>query len=78
MPSSPQTSTIAILVRGAEGSPPFSDELFCRRLSLESHRYNLNIIVLPISAHRDNPLPEKDTFTVTDNGKQLLFTGYSC
>ncbi|WP_336779416.1 YheC/YheD family protein [Paenibacillus illinoisensis] len=59
MPSSPQTSTIAILVRGAEGSPPFSDELFCRRLSLESHRYNLNIIVLPISADRDNPLPEK-------------------
>lgn len=43
-----QTNTVAILVRAAEGSPPFVDELFCRRLSLESHRYGLNIIVLAV------------------------------
>ena len=34
-PSS-QTKTLAILVRATEGSPPFTDELFCRRLSLGS------------------------------------------
>ncbi|WP_405156095.1 YheC/YheD family protein [Paenibacillus sp. FSL K6-0108] len=44
-----QTNTVAILVRATEGSPPFVDELFCRRLSLESHRYNLNIIVLAVA-----------------------------
>ncbi|NEU63275.1 YheC/YheD family protein [Paenibacillus sp. ALJ109b] len=44
-----QTKTVAILVRATEGSPPFVDELFCRRLSLESHRYGLNIIVLTVS-----------------------------
>ncbi|PWW41062.1 MULTISPECIES: YheC/YheD family protein [Paenibacillus] len=44
-----QTNTVAILVRAAEGSPPFVDELFCRRLSLESHRYGLNIIVLAVA-----------------------------
>ncbi|MDR9744746.1 YheC/YheD family protein [Paenibacillus sp. FSL F4-0087] len=44
-----QTNTVAILVRATEGSPPFVDELFCRRLSLESHRYGLNIIVLAVS-----------------------------
>ncbi|MFS0870049.1 YheC/YheD family protein [Paenibacillus xylanilyticus] len=59
MRSSPQTKTLAVLVRGAEGAPPFSDELFCRRLSLESHHFDLNIIVLPISSDRDDPLPQK-------------------
>jgi glutathione synthase/RimK-type ligase-like ATP-grasp enzyme len=44
-----QTNTVAILVRATEGSPPFVDELFCRRLSLESHQYGLNIIVLAVS-----------------------------
>ncbi|WP_413377000.1 YheC/YheD family protein [Paenibacillus taichungensis] len=44
-----QTNTVAILVRATEGSPPFVDELFCRRLSLESHRYDLNIIVLAVA-----------------------------
>jgi len=44
-----RVNTVAILVRATEGSPPFVDELFCRRLSLESHKYSLNIIVLPVS-----------------------------
>lgn len=44
-----QTKTLAILVRATEGSPPFTDELFCRRLSLGSMKYALQIIVIPIS-----------------------------
>ncbi|PQP82412.1 endospore coat-associated protein [Paenibacillus sp. PCH8] len=44
-----QTKTLAILVRATEGSPPFTDELFCRRLSLGSVRYALQVIVIPIS-----------------------------
>ncbi|QOS78017.1 YheC/YheD family protein [Paenibacillus sp. JNUCC31] len=43
-----QTKTVAILVRATEGSPPFADELFCRRLSLASYRYGLKIIVLAV------------------------------
>ncbi|OMF16891.1 hypothetical protein BK131_02560 [Paenibacillus amylolyticus] len=46
---SAQTKTLAILVRATEGSPPFTDELFCRRLSLGSMRYALQVIVIPIS-----------------------------
>ncbi|WP_458460241.1 YheC/YheD family endospore coat-associated protein [Paenibacillus sp.] len=46
-PSS-QTKTLAILVRATEGSPPFTDELFCRRLSVGSMRYALQVIVIPI------------------------------
>ncbi|MBR2565603.1 MAG: YheC/YheD family protein [Paenibacillus sp.] len=41
-------NTIAILVRQAPGSPPFTDERFCRRLSVEGPRYGLRIIVIPI------------------------------
>ncbi|WP_440118306.1 YheC/YheD family endospore coat-associated protein [Paenibacillus sp. QZ-Y1] len=46
---SDQTKTVAVLVRAIKGSPPFSDELFCRRLHLESKPFGLNIIVLPVS-----------------------------
>lgn len=48
--TSPQNNTMAILVREAEGSPPFADERFCRRLCVESFRYGLRIIVIPIPA----------------------------
>ncbi|WP_434751974.1 YheC/YheD family protein [Paenibacillus amylolyticus] len=46
--TSSQNFTIAILVREAEGSPPFADEHFCRQLCVESPRYGLRIIVIPI------------------------------
>ncbi|WP_128101169.1 YheC/YheD family protein [Paenibacillus sp. DCT19] len=49
--------TMAILVRGEEGTSPFADELFCRRLSLKSPEFNLNIFVLVISSEVTRKLP---------------------
>ncbi|WP_145319583.1 YheC/YheD family endospore coat-associated protein [Paenibacillus xylanexedens] len=65
-PSS-QTKTLAILVRATEGSPPFTDELFCRRLSVGSMRYALQVIVIPISVDAD-PYPLQRGYTY-DQGK---------
>ncbi|MGO4529328.1 YheC/YheD family protein [Paenibacillus sp. 2TAF8] len=48
MYTSSQNNTMAILVREAEGSPPFADERFCRRLCVEGPKYGLRIIVIPI------------------------------
>ncbi|MDT0121944.1 YheC/YheD family protein [Paenibacillus sp. RRE4] len=48
--TSPQNNTMAILVREAEGSPPFADERFCRTLCVESSKYGLRTIVIPILA----------------------------
>ncbi|PYE52548.1 YheC/YheD family protein [Paenibacillus barcinonensis] len=48
MLTSTQRYTMAILVREAAGAPPFADEYFCRRLSVESARHGLRIVVIPI------------------------------
>ncbi|WP_342555185.1 YheC/YheD family protein [Paenibacillus sp. FSL R7-0652] len=48
--SSPKKDTMAVLVREAEGSPLFTDERFCRQLCVESPRYGIRVVVIPIPA----------------------------
>ncbi|WP_211746806.1 YheC/YheD family protein [Paenibacillus sp. Marseille-Q4541] len=38
--------TLGVLVNEREGSPPFADEAFCRKLCLESDKFDMNVVIL--------------------------------
>ena len=38
--------TLGVLVNEREGSPPFADEAFCRRLCQESDKFDMDVVVL--------------------------------
>lgn len=62
---------LTILVREAAGSPSFSDEPFCRRLSLESGPYGIRIVVLPLPDDNQAALPKQGFVYVDDQWRAV-------